>query len=116
MHRYEFASERPLARSAFALRLAGHLMVALALLVVSMAIGMAGYSYYENLHWRDAFLNASMLLGAVGPVDPQKPTAESCSPVLALYAGLVFIISAALIVTPLVHRVPHVFHWKEKVE
>jgi hypothetical protein len=32
----------------------------------------------------------------------------------ALYAGLVFIVTAALLFTPLVHRLMHRFHWIEK--
>jgi hypothetical protein len=35
--------------------------------------------------------------------------------VYALYAGLVFIVTAALVFTPIVHRVIHHFHWSEKV-
>jgi hypothetical protein len=32
----------------------------------------------------------------------------------ALYAGLVFIVTAALLFTPLLHRLMHRFHWDDK--
>jgi hypothetical protein len=31
----------------------------------------------------------------------------------ALYAGLVFIVTAALIFSPIAHRILHTFHWDE---
>jgi len=53
-------------------RLAGHMVSrAFALLplgVGTLALGMAIYHWTEGLGWPDAFLNAAMLLGGMGPV------------------------------------------------
>jgi hypothetical protein len=86
--------------------------MALGLLAGSLAIGMLGYKEFEGLAAVDAFLNAAMLLGGMGPVNAPVTTAGKLfAGFYALYAGLVFIVTAALIFTPIVHRVLHKFHW-----
>jgi hypothetical protein len=113
---YESKHQPPLPRASFAQRLIGHLLVAFGLLVGSLAVGMVGYKTFEKLPWIDAFLNASMLLSGMGPVNaPQTPEGKLFAGLYALYAGLVFLITAALVFTPIVHRLLHRFHWNEKV-
>ena len=113
---YESKKQRPIARAKFVRRLLAHLLVAVALLAVSLAIGMWGYIYFEDLPWRNAFLNAAMLLGGMGPVDQVKTDpGKLFAGLYALYAGLVFIVSAALVFTPILHRVLHRFHWDDKL-
>src|SRR5262249_40430037 len=98
-------------RRRFARRLATHAAAASGLLAVSLAIGMVGYVAFEHLSWVDAFLNASMLLGGMGPVDPPKTTpGKLFAGFYALYSGLVFIVPAAVLFAPLLHRVLHRFH------
>jgi hypothetical protein len=88
-------------------------MVAL-LLVGSLAAGMAGYAAFEHLGWVDAFLNASMLLGGMGPVNaPLTDAGKLFAGMYALYAGLVFIVSAGVLFAPVLHRVMHRFHLEE---
>ena len=112
---YESKHEPPLPRAHFARRLGWHLALALGVLAVSLGIGMAGYVAFEHLPWLDAFLNAAMLLGGMGPVDlPKTEAGKLFAGCYALYAGLVFIASAALVLTPMMHRVLHRFHWDEK--
>ena len=113
---YETKKQRPLVRARFVRRLLAHLLVALGMLVLSLFLGMWGYMFFERLAWRDAFLNAAMLLGGMGPVNPpQTDGGKLFAGVYALYAGLVFIITAALLFTPILHRVLHKFHWDDKI-
>jgi hypothetical protein len=103
---------RPLPRKRFVLRLAGHFAVAAILVLLSLLAGMWGYEHYENLLWRDAFLNAAMLLGGMGPVnDPTTDEGKLFAGFYALYAGLVFLVVAGLLLAPVVHRVLHRLHW-----
>jgi hypothetical protein len=112
---YESKTQRPLARSIFARRLVLHTCIALGLIAVSIALGMTGYHGLEHLSWLDAFLNASMLLGGMGPVNaPVTDAGKLFAGIFALYAGLVFIVTAALLFTPLLHRLMHRFHWDDK--
>lgn len=108
---YEAKTQPLLARAAFARRLALHAAMALALVVLSLGAGMAGYMLTERMSALDAFVNAAMLLGGMGPVSPlATPAGKLFAGLYALYAGLVFIVSAALILTPVLHRLLHRFH------
>ncbi len=109
---YESRIEAPLHPRGFAFRLLQHGALALLLLAGSLALGIVGYMHYEGLPAIDAFLNTAMLLGGMGPVDPpQTEAGKLFAGLFALYAGLVFIVSAALVFAPVVHRVLHKFHW-----
>jgi hypothetical protein len=109
---YESRTEALLPRAEFIRRLLEHLALAGVVLIGSVAIGMVGYHQLEQLSWLDAFLNTAMLLGGMGPVDPPRSDAGKLfAGLFALYAGLVFIVTAAMVFTPVVHRVLHRFHW-----
>ena len=74
---------------------------------------MAGYHWIAHFKWVDSFLNACMLLGGMGPVgDLPNDASKIFAGIYALYAGLVFVASAALLLTPVFHRVLHRFHWE----
>ena len=112
---YERKRQAPVSRAQFTRRLAWHGGGAVALLLFSLAGGMVGYMTLEHLSPLDAFLNAAMLLGGMGPVDPPKSAGgKFFAGCYALYAGLVFIVTAALVFTPILHRVLHRFHWDEE--
>jgi hypothetical protein len=112
---YETKKEAPLTRPVFWRRLIRHAAIAVTLIVVSLGIGMAGYCGFEHLSLLDGFLNSAMLLGGMGPVNaPVTPAGKLFAGFFALYAGLVFIVTAALLFTPLLHRLMHRFHWPEK--
>ena len=111
---YESRHQRPLTREHFARRLLLHLAVAGALLVGSLALGIAGYMGLESLSFLDALLNSAMLLGGMGPVNvPVTPGGKLFASFYAIYAGLFFIVAAAVVLTPVLHRLLHRFHWKE---
>ena len=91
----------------------GHFAVAAILVALSLFAGMWGYARYEHLPWRDAFLNAAMLLGGMGPVDdPKTDDGKIFAGFYALYAGLVFLVVAGVLLAPVIHRVLHRFHWQ----
>jgi hypothetical protein len=92
-----------------------HLAVVLGLMVFSLALGMAGYMGFERMSWQDAFVNSAMLLGGMGPVGELKTNAGKIfAGCYALYAGLVFIISAGIVLAPVLHRLMHRFHLAQK--
>jgi hypothetical protein len=94
-------------------RLLLHFAAATGLVLVSLMIGMAGYVRFEHLTWLDAFLNAAMLLGGMGPVEtPQTSGGKLFAGVYALYAGLLFLVVAGLVLAPVVHRILHKFHFQ----
>ena len=113
---YESRKQPPLPRAKFIRRLLSHFAAAAALLAASLGFGMLGYMHFERLSWVDAFLNAAMLLGGMGPVNaPLTVTGKLFAGLYALYAGLVFIVTAALLAAPMLHRIMHKLHWDENV-
>jgi hypothetical protein len=95
----------------FLVRLAHSGAIALALVAVSLFIGMLGYHFLEALSWIDAFLNASMLLGGMGPVHtPVTYGGKLFAGLYALYCGLAVILVAGVILAPIAHRFLHRFH------
>jgi hypothetical protein len=96
---------------AFARRLANVGALSLVLVLGSLAVGMLGYRFFEGQGWVEAFLNASMLLAAMGPVGKPETTGGMIfAGCYALYCGLLFISLTGLLLTPVVHRVLHHFH------
>jgi hypothetical protein len=105
--------DRPLAPTGrFAGRLIGNLMFALVVIAIALAGGMAGYYYLVGgLTWVDAFLNAAMILGGMGPVDPVTTDAGKLfAGGYALFSGLLFVVLAGVVLAPVLHRVLHALH------
>lgn len=112
---YEAKHQTPLTRDRFTARLVVHFVLAQGLVAVSLGIGIAGYAGFEHLSLLDALLNSAMLLGGMGPVNPPVTAAGKIfASAYALYAGLVFIVTAAVLFTPVLHRLMHRFHFDDK--
>jgi hypothetical protein len=108
---FERRSQPLLSRRAFAARVVRSGAVAATLVLVSVGLGTLGYRFIAHFNWVDSFLNACMLLGGMGPVgDLPNDAAKIFAGLFALYAGLVFLIAAAVLMTPILHRVLHHFH------
>ncbi len=108
---YETRKQPLLRPRDFLRRVLLHLAAACVLLLGSVAIGMAGYMHFERLSGLDAFLDTAMLLGGMGPVHiPVTDDGKLFAGFFALYAGIVFIATAALLLGPVAHRVLHRFH------
>ena len=111
---YEHHRQPLLSRAAFLRRLASHGGLALALVAGSLGMGMLGYEFFEGLPWLDALLNASMLLGGMGPVDSLHTDAGKLfASFYALYSGLIFLVVAGLMIAPVFHRILHRFHLEQ---
>ena len=100
-----------LPRRAFYLRVARSLVLAMAITLGSLGIGMAGYHGFEGLPWLDSFLNAAMILSGMGPVAQiQTPGGKMFAGCYALFSGLALISVLAVIIAPIFHRFLHKFH------
>ncbi len=109
---YEHRTTPPIPFRRFLRRLASHVLVASALVAASLGAGMAGYARFERLGWVDAFLNAAMLMGGMGPVDaPRTEPGKIFAGAYALYCGLVFLVAVGIAAAPVLHRLLHRFHW-----
>ncbi|MEO8678457.1 MAG: hypothetical protein ABI665_05390 [Vicinamibacterales bacterium] len=90
---------------------------AAALILVSLAIGMVGYHGLAPMSWIDAFVNAAMILGGMGPVDPlTNDAAKLFAGIYAMYCGVVFIATTGLMVVPVANHVLHKFHLDQRTD
>ncbi len=112
---YEHHQERVVPLRTFLKRVARHISAAILVIAASLMGGMAGYAYFEHLGWLDAFLNAAMLLGGMGPIEsPATSGGKLFAGLYALYSGMVFLVVASIVLAPVVHRVLHRFHWHDR--
>jgi len=108
---FEHHSEPLLSTGAFLSRLARSAGAGAALMLVSLGAGMLGYHQFEGQPWIDAFLEASMLMGGMGPVStPHTTGGKLFAGLYALYCGLVLILVAGILLAPVAHRILHKFH------
>ncbi len=108
---YEHRRDKILSRPAFLRRLARHGVASALVVLGSLLMGTVGFHVFNRQAWIDALLNASMLLGGMGPVGDIGPTAGKLfAAAYALYAGLVFLIAVGILFAPMFHRMIHAFH------
>ncbi len=111
---YEHRTHRLLPRAQFTRRVIFHILLSQAAAAVALGVGVVGYHFLAKLGWVDALLNASMILGGMGPVDTLvTPAAKLFASLYALFSGLVFIGIASVVVAPFVHRLLHRLHLED---
>jgi hypothetical protein len=111
---FEHMHEKVVPLSVFLKRMVGSAGLGLGLLFVALSIGIGGYHWIGGLDWIDSLLEASMILGGMGPINPlATPGAKLFASVYALFSGVVFIALMGLLLTPVAHRLLHKFHVKD---
>ena len=100
-----------LSRRQFIHRQIKYALFSSAILLFSIGIGTVGYHLFGQLPWIDSFLNASMILTGMGPVDHLNTNAGKIfSALYALFSGISFLTFVAVLFTPAYHRFLHKFH------
>lgn len=108
---FEHHSPPPISRWRFIGRFVRSVLMGLAIIFGSLLLGMWGYIHYEKMSQTDAFLNASMLLSGMGPMnEPKAEAGKLFAGWYALYSGFVMILASGVVFAPLIHRMLHRFH------
>jgi hypothetical protein len=111
MNFYERRRQRLASREVFRRRLIRSGSVGSIMVIISLAVGIAGYYYFESLDFLDSFVNAAMILSGMGPLhDPTTVAGKVFAGIFALYSGFAVLVIAAIAFAPVVHRVLHHFH------
>ncbi len=114
---YEHRKQKLASRNVFLRRVTRNVIVAGGVLLLSLIVGVCGYHFLEGLSWIDSLLNASMILGGMGPVDPlQTAAGKIFASFYALYSGVVLLASVGVLAAPIFHRFMHLFHLAEDKE
>ncbi|MGE3990144.1 hypothetical protein [Pseudorhodoplanes sp.] len=109
--RLEHHTEGVIGRRRFAGRMGLAIGLWAMLNLAGLAIGMAGYSYFEGMAFTDAFVNAAMILSGMGVFDNlNHPDAKIFAGFYALMSGLIILVATTFILAPVFHRILHRFH------
>ncbi|HEY8131343.1 MAG TPA: hypothetical protein VII12_05590 [Thermoanaerobaculia bacterium] len=112
---YESRKDKLLSTREFVVRVLQHGGVVLIFVAVTLGIGMLGYHTTAGLPWIDSFLNASMILGGMGPVNAITTTSGKLfAGFYAIFCGLFFVVAAGVLLAPFLHRMVHYFHLEKK--
>ena len=110
---FERRQEKLAPWSVFLWRLARFLCFGLFMIAVALFIGVAGYHWIAGFDWINSLLEASMILGGMGPINGEHLVTEASkvfASCYALFSGLIFIAAMSVILSPVMHRFVHTFH------
>ena len=108
---FEHRTKPLLPKKVFVVRVLFSLAFAAGIIGLSLGLGMVGYHFCGGLGWLDSLLNASMILTGMGPVNELHTVAGKLfASFYALFSGVVFISSVAVLLAPVIHRFLHKFH------
>ena len=111
---YEHRKQKLAPMSVFYQRILKNILLAAAVMLICIVIGILGYHYTADIPWLDAVHNASMILSGMGPVVEIKTVAGKWfSSFYALFSGVVFITNIGIILAPAMHRMFHRLHLED---
>ena len=80
-------------------------------MVFSLSGGIIGYHFLGHLNWVDSLLEASMILGGMGPVAAMSnDEVKIFASLYALFSGLVILTTSGIILAPWLHRLMYHTH------
>jgi len=95
----------------FAIKVLISALVSSGLIAGSLTLGAVGYHEFEFLPWLDAYLNASMILTGMGPVNVVQTDGGKLFAIFySLFSGVMFLTAAAVLFAPVARRFLHRFH------
>jgi hypothetical protein len=110
---YEHYRQPVISRARFLIRVTLHVLIAVGIVSVSWGMGVLGYHFFEGFSWIDSTVNAAMILGGMGPVNPLTTNCGKLfASFYALFSGIIFLVAVAVLLAPLVHRFLHRFHFE----
>ena len=112
----EKSMEEILSRKKYIRRVMKHGIYGIIFLIISLWIWMIGYHHFgKDLNWVDSFLNASMILTWMWPINQMETDeAKIFSSLYALYSWIAFLSIFTIMLTPVLHRFLHKFHISTK--
>ena len=109
--RFERRKDKLAPVSIYVQRIAASLAIAIGLMLVALSVGIVGYHLIAGFNFVDSLLEASMILGGMGPVrELPNDASKTFASIYALFSGVIFIALMGIILAPVAHRVMHKFH------
>jgi hypothetical protein len=112
---FERRAEKLAPFSIYVQRIAASLAIGFGLILIALSVGLVGYHFIAGFNFVDSLLEASMILGGMGPVrELPNDASKVFASIYALFSGVIFIALMGIILSPTAHRVMHKFHIDEK--
>ena len=112
---FEHFHEPVISSQQFVLRFFRSILIALVIITFSLGLGVAGYHFFCHLNWIDSLLNASMILTGMGQINLiENNGGKIFASIYALFSGIAFLTTVAVLIAPVIHRFMHKFHLEEE--
>jgi hypothetical protein len=111
---YESKSQSLIGRKAFRKRMLFHFFVAFVLVILTLALGIAGHVYFDNMEVSSALVASITLTSGLGlSILPESTSGQLFTSFYGIFSGYVYIVTSTIIVAPILHRLLHKFHLDE---
>ncbi len=108
---FEHHSEPLLPTREFVWRVLRFTLLSVGLILASLGLGILGYMGFAHLTLVDAFLNAAMIMGGMGPISElHTDAAKVFAGFYALYCGMILLVAVGILLAPALHRMLHALH------
>ncbi len=108
---FEHKRQSLLPRLKYYKRIVNYAILSISTITLSLLLGVFGYHFIAGQPWIDALVNASMILGGMGPVDPlTSDAAKWFASLYALFSGMILLVAVSILIAPIFHRFLHHFH------
>jgi len=88
--------------------------VANSIVFISILVGAFGFHFLENIGWIDSIYNATLILTGMGPINVLKrPESKIFASLFAIYGGVVILVMTGIVLSPIAHRLLHLFNLRE---
>jgi len=112
---YENKKEKLAPPKVYYSRILRHFLLGISILLLCLLAGVIGYkTFIPEFDWYDSLVNASMILSGMGPmIDPAihlGNPAKVFASAYAIFSGIAFITTFAILIAPTAHRFFHKIH------
>ncbi|UZE95502.1 hypothetical protein [Alkalimarinus alittae] len=112
---YESKSKRLASRKAFRRRMFFHILSAITLVILTLAIGVGGHVYFDDMAPGSALIASITLTSGLGlSILPETTSGQLFTSLYGIFSGYVYIVTSSIVIAPILHRVLHKFHLDEE--
>lgn len=112
---YENKNEPLLTKSAFRIRVFYHVLAAFALLLVTLALGIAGHMYFDGMALTSALVASITLMSGLGlSILPESVAGQLFASVYGILSSYLYIATSSIVIAPILHRLLHKFHLQDE--
>lgn len=111
---YENKTKPLVSRKAFGKRILFHILMALALVVFTLMIGVVGHMYFDRMGFSTALMASVTLSSGLGlSVLSESTAGQLFTSLYGIFSGYVYIATSSIVIAPILHRVFHKLHLED---